>query len=86
MEKSAIKIQVYECKECSYTTSYEHYLERHTKTHGKNSRAHCNTSAAVTNKTLQVEQIRSDLGVQPDRKENLDTIETLPIKLSGSLS
>ena len=67
MKKSAMEVQVYECKECSYTTSYEHYLERHTKTHGKNSRAPSNSRATVTNKTLQAELIRSDLGVQPDR-------------------
>ena len=27
------RLKVYECEECSYSTRYEHYLERHTRTH-----------------------------------------------------
>ena len=29
------RLKVYECEECSYSTRYEHYLERHTRTHLK---------------------------------------------------
>ena len=27
------RLKVYECEDCSYSTRYEHYLERHTRTH-----------------------------------------------------
>ena len=84
--KTIVDFQVYECEECSYTTSYEHYLERHIKTHGRKTKESNTSRASGTNKTLEVEQSGSNLRLRPEIKENLDTVKTLSIKLSKPLS
>ena len=83
MEKS-LDVHMYECKECSYTTTYEHYFQRHIKTHRREGDASSNSHASVTNKTFAAELTCPNLNVQPEKKMK-STIETMHIENSESL-
>ena len=84
MEKSVTHAQVYKCKECSYTTTYEHYLERHTKTHGKKTRASRNSLPTVTDKNSVVETQCSSVDKRLKNKDFF-ILETFPVEHTESL-